>query len=1103
MRMTKKITSVVLAVLMVVSMMSVMAVSVSATSLSDLNDVFTNGGEIALDSDLSFSGTFAIAEGKTVTLDLAGHELKSTDQVLWNKGTLSIKDSVGGGKITSTGNGAIIAGTNSTTTITASTSKNITITAQEYCVLAPNSGATVNIKGGIYNAKDNAIFMANGNAGNSGNTWNISSGTFNGTIESAGYVACGIYACNDDVWNITGGTFNITGGAGIVQRAGVVNVKGGTFNTTGDVTGKVGDSRKVVPCAALVFDSESNYPGLRANPESEMVVTGGTFNSEVDPIATVPANASDDRITVKGGTFAGDVDVSEYIDMNDITYTYTNAAGQVRYFTSNFTTSPSTGTYKLYKDATVSRITYGLYASNVTIDLNNHKLTTTSTNETYGGILMSRTGTAASPKSLTIKNGAYEGNLGIYVLADYNDLTVDNCDITVGNDFAIVTNGTKKGNNITVKDSTITSDSVAIYKPSNGTLTLKDSDVTGKTAVYVKSGDVTIDGGTFTGTGAKADFSHNGNGVNITGDAVVIENCGYPGGAPTATITDGKFVSDNAEAVASYAYGSGNEAIDEIISGGEFSSDVSDLVVASKTANKTGSDSEAPFVIENDTFVAQVGDVKYDTVSAAIDAAQAGDTVKLLKDVTTQVTVPAGKDITLDLNGNNITTSGRSIKNYGTLTIEDSVGGGKVTSTGDGTIDVASNSNTTINGGEFTAQEFGILAAVHNATITVNDGTFTTKDNAVFMANGKAGNNGNTWNINGGTFNAGIESAGYVACGIYACNDDTWNVNGGTFNVTKGAGIVQRAGDVNVADGVVINTTGNVTGKVGDSRVVVPCSALVFDAEANYPALSADSIMDVTGGTFTSEDANGAVVTLPDGDGTHVDVYGGSFSSEVPATACAAGFVPAPFDPATGKYTVQVVNNPLDISEIGTAALTDGNLFGLQNSVAEYLKGTLLGVQKKNVIPLAGYPKDETSASGQETGKDIRFVAVLDTQLLRAADDYGFVLAKVGTDKDTTNTNFDNLKANWGNGEKTVSAKGTFNNVCGETEEQLKYGDPTDTTTAYKYITCAVNGMDDSSKVVAKFYVTIGGKTYYAKYAKDNYAIEYRGITAGLSDFNV
>ena len=80
----------------------------------------------------------------------------------------------------------------------------------------------------------------------------------------------------------------------------------------------------------------------------------------------------------------------------------------------------------------------------------------------------------------------------------------------------------------------------------------------------------------------------------------------------------------------------------------------------------------------------------------------------------------------------------------------------------------------------------------------------------------------------------------------------------------------------------VFNTTGNATGKVGDSRVVVPCSAIVFDSEAAYPALTNTAAISVESGTFTSE-ADAISVVKPEGEGAaeRVSVTGGTFSTDV------------------------------------------------------------------------------------------------------------------------------------------------------------------------------------------------------------------------------
>ena len=289
---------------------------------------------------------------------------------------------------------------------------------------------------------------------------------------------------------------------------------------------------------------------------------------------------------------------------------------------------------------------------------------------------------------------------------------------------------------------------------------------------------------------------------------------------------------------------------------------------------------------------ASIGTVKYDTLAAAIAGAQNGETVKLLKDitVTASVQITANKDVTLDLGTKTLTYSGdkTAILCAGTLLLTN----GKIVSTrgcGIGTSDNSTNAKITIEKSvTIEAQEMAVLTGkATGATITIEGGNFTAKDNAVIGGNGSERNgSANTIIINDGIFNGGIVTDGYVACGIYAPWKDNITVNGGTFNITKGAGIVARAGIVTVNGGT-FNCSGNVTGKVGDSRVVVPCSALVFDAEANYPGLAGDAKITATGGTFTAENGenSGCVATVGANTASRVAVTGGTFSSDVSAYA--------------------------------------------------------------------------------------------------------------------------------------------------------------------------------------------------------------------------
>ena len=251
---------------------------------------------------------FAVPAGLSITFDVNGKKLERNGQDIQNNGTLTICDSTKQGAIISKGAQAIGVGHNSNTTIEYANVKSV----EGAVITGYATGATITIKDGVFNASDNAVVAGNGNRTDStgatrvnSNTINILGGTFNGQIKSEGYVACGIYAPWNDNITVNGGIFNITGGAGIVARAGNVTVNGGEFNTTGNVTGKVGDSRVVVPCAALVFDSAAKYPAL--TNDSKIQIKDGKFKSDVDTIKVVKDDTdTNSRVVVGSGYFTTD-----------------------------------------------------------------------------------------------------------------------------------------------------------------------------------------------------------------------------------------------------------------------------------------------------------------------------------------------------------------------------------------------------------------------------------------------------------------------------------------------------------------------------------------------------------------------------------------------------------------------------------------------------------------------------------------------------------------------------------------------------------------------------------------------------------------------------
>ena len=264
--------------------------------------------------------------------------------------------------------------------------------------------------------------------------------------------------------------------------------------------------------------------------------------------------------------------------------------------------------------------------------------------------------------------------------------------------------------------------------------------------------------------------------------------------------------------------------------------------------------------------VAQVDNVKYETLQAAIDAAKGGSTVRLLEDVTLTETAvfPAGKTVHLNLVGHNITATGTALRINGKTDIQDTNKTGTIESTGNVAVAVGNNAKVTVYSGTLKGREGAVITGTSTgAKIEIGkNATLIATDNAVIAGNGsQRDGNPNTILVKGGTFIGGIVTEGYIACGIYAPWKDNVTVRGGTFNITNGAGIVARAGTVEVTGGTFNCGDGTAKGWVGDSKNMVPCAALVFDKAANYPALTADSKILVSGGSFSTDPAaNGATL---------------------------------------------------------------------------------------------------------------------------------------------------------------------------------------------------------------------------------------------------
>ena len=434
-------------------------------------------------------------------------------------------------------------------------------------------------------------------------------------------------------------------------------------------------------------------------------------------------------------------------------------------------------------------------------------------------------------------------------------------------------------------------------------------------------------------------------------------------------------------------------------------------------------------------YVAQIGETKYETLEAAFAAAVDGDTIKVLADCAgngIKVT-PAGKfatGLTVDFDGHTYTVDGETVGSPGTETLA---------------FQLLKDNKVTFKDGTIYSEKAKMLVqnycdlTLDNMTLTLNN---TSYNGAYTLSN----NNGNTV-IKDTTINANPTTGSFA------------------FDVCRYSSYPSV--DVTVTGDSVIN--GNVEVYASKSQAKDG-----FSLTLESGTMTGDIILDKTAQNVIAATPEKAEVTKKN-----------TFSQEAPL-----GYEWKDNGDGTSSI-ITAVSNPLNPIEKVASDINDGNLFGISS---DYLKGTLLGVQKKFTDKI-----DETTSS-QEGAKNMRFIAVLDTQLIQdmqGADDYGFVLAKANnTNKTYADINYDAVKAG-DDRVKTISAKGTSNNVCG-IGDYSAYGDPTNTTTDYKYITCAVNNVTDDDKVIARFYYKKGDKTYYAKYAGHNY--QYTGCMAAWSD---
>ena len=311
-----------------------------------------------------------------------------------------------------------------------------------------------------------------------------------------------------------------------------------------------------------------------------------------------------------------------------------------------------------------------------------------------------------------------------------------------------------------------------------------------------------------------------------------------------------------------------------------------DIVLENKSAAKFLPDTvelvrnaDNTYGVKKGSYVAQIGDVKYETLKDAINAANTGNTIVLLVDVDLKSsdqnlysTLTAKKnvhDLTFDLNGHKITSSSTS------RTVNASREGLVIKN---GTIE-----NTA------TSTKYGAIYATFSTkgthSLTLENVTVIAKDTGIFttMANGNATVTiGDKTVINAET---GIDVVGAKEESQTYTGSLTLNVSGGTVTGTKCGIHVKGPNKKNATAAVTVNVTGGEVSSITteSSGSYLPTNVNISGGTVAGELKNAEAdVITISGGTF-----KGTVRNLGGGS---ITISGGTFAIKPDTTYLAKGY---------------------------------------------------------------------------------------------------------------------------------------------------------------------------------------------------------------------
>lgn len=676
-------------------------------NLQDALIASTTENPAKLLKDLTVDKIIELKENETYNvLDLNGYTLTSTasEVIMINGDNNTLK--ITNGNIVSSNGATLYVGdkTQDGNYNKLIVDKNVKITAEKYGIYVVGDKSELDFNGELVMSGEGNAISGNGNATSANTIITIGENAKVTATDEKGFA---FYLPQAGSVTINGGTFEADTVVGI--KAGTLTINGGTFKATGANAKPEGWSNGIYATGdVILIEDNKDYA-------DNMVITiakDATLTSANGYLIQEFLHSGTNNATVKGKYET----INKIEDELAVYYTSTEDAvlefngykyadqALLEEFINN---STEENPVKLLKDVTVSEIieVNGNATSNV-LDLGGKKLTSTAEEvlmvNGVNNTLTLTNGNIVSSNSATLYVGTKEQNdnynklivdksvkmtadkYGIYVVGDNSELDFNGeLTTTAESGAAILGSGNTPCANTIIKigeDAKITAKAFAFYLPQSGTVTINGGTFEADTVIGIKSGELTINGGTFKATGNKVVPEGYNNGINATGDVIIIEeNEGYADNINIIVTEDATLTSENGYAIQEYLYSGTNRAI-----------------VTGKYAAVNKIDTGF-YYTETSKAQAEVAGAVYANLQEALNNATKGETVKVLNDITYEncSSVPLNYQTTtdnisavLDLNGKTVSATlnnGKSIallrvgnqnpdRNPGTatLTIQDS-----------------------------------------------------------------------------------------------------------------------------------------------------------------------------------------------------------------------------------------------------------------------------------------------------------------------------------------------------------------------------------------------------------------------------------------------